>query len=78
MNDLDKVTKYLENKYEKFTLSKKELANELSISIYTIDKYIVLEKGLPAYRKIGKGKNSKVIFNITSVAKYLVDTIETV
>ena len=67
----------LKTRYKKATLSKTELANELSVSIATIDKYMRDGLGVPQYKKLGKAKNAKVIFNIVAVADFLAQTIET-
>ena len=60
----------------KASLSKKNLADELDVSIATIDRYIANGLGLPPYKKLGKAKNAKVVFNIIDVAEFLADTIK--
>ena len=62
------------HRYGKSTLTKKELANELSISINTINSYIVKGINLPNYKKLGNAKNSRVVFPIVEVAKYISHT----
>jgi len=62
----------------KASLSKKNLADELDVSVSTIDRSIAHGLGLPPYKKLGKAKNAKVIFNIVDVAEYLADTIKVV
>ena len=62
----------------KASLSKKNLADELDVSISTIDKYMAHGLGVPPYKKLGKSKNAKVIFNIIDVAEFLADTIKVV
>jgi hypothetical protein len=62
----------------KASLSKKNLADELSVSISTIDRLIASGVGLPPYKKLSKSKNAKVIFNVIDVAKFLGDTIKVV
>ena len=67
----------LKSRYNKATLTKKELANEFTVSTSTIDLYISKGIGIPNYKKLGTAKNSKVIFNIIDVAEYLSQTIKT-
>ena len=78
MNDqIQLIYQDLKSRYKKSTLSKKEMANELGISYSTIDGYIAKGYGIPNYKKLGKAKNAKVVFNIIDVAKFLSDTIKT-
>ena len=67
----------LQTRYKKATLSKREMANELGISYSTIDGYIAKGYGIPNYKKLGKAKNAKVVFNILDVAEFLTQTIKT-
>ena len=67
----------LKDRYKKSTLSKREMAHELGISYSTIDGYIAKGYGIPNYKKLGKAKNAKVVFNIIDVAKFLSETIKT-
>ena len=67
----------LKSRYNKATLTKKELANEFTVSTSTIDLYISKGIGIPNYKKLGTAKNAKVIFNIVDVAEYLSQTIKT-
>ncbi len=67
----------LKTRYEKATLSKREMANELGVSYGTIDNYISKGYNLPNYKKLGTAANAKVIFNIVDVAEFLADTIKT-
>jgi predicted DNA-binding transcriptional regulator AlpA len=67
----------LKDRYGKATLSKAEMAKELGISYSTIDGYIAKGYGIPNYKKLGKAKNAKVIFNIIDVAEFLSQTIKT-
>ena len=67
----------LKTRYKKSTLSKREMANELGISYSTIDGYIAKGYGIPNYKKLGKAKNAKVVFNILDVAEFLTQTIKT-
>ncbi|MDD3775473.1 MAG: hypothetical protein PHV08_05895 [Sulfurovaceae bacterium] len=68
---------YLNSKYKRATIGKKEIAQELGVSLSTIDLYISKGMGIPRYRKLGKAKNAKVVFNIVDVAEFLSQTIET-
>jgi len=72
----DEIFKDLSLRYNKATLTKKELAHELNLSIHTINARIVKGLDLPDYKKIGNAKNSKVVFPIVAVAEYLSNTIK--
>lgn len=61
------VEKYLYEKYEKITLTKKELALELSITIRTLERYIEKGKPLPEHIKIG----GTAIFPIEHIAEFI-------
>ena len=65
----------LKTRYQKIALTKKELAHELSISVSSINNYIVKGSGIPQYTKIGEAKNGTVLFPIICVAEYLSNTI---
>ena len=67
----------LKSRYNKATLTKKELANAFTVSTSTIDLYISKGIGIPNYKKLGTAKNAKVVFNIIDVAEYLSQTIKT-
>ncbi len=67
----------LKSRYNKATIIKTELANELTVSTSTIDLYISKGIGIPNYKKLGTAKNAKVVFNIIDVAEYLSQTIKT-
>ena len=66
----------LRTRYKKATLSKAEIAHELGVSIATLDRYIKNGYGIPNYKKIGKAKNGRLIFNIIDVAEFLSQTIK--
>ena len=65
---------YLYNKYKKMTLTKDELARELSRSQASINIAIIKNLDLPKYLKFetkNRGKNAKVMFPILEIAKFL-------
>ena len=66
----------LNKRYKKATLTKKELANELGVSVSSINSYIVKGTGIPEYIKVGTGKNGKVLFPVVNVVDYLSSTIK--
>ena len=69
----------LKQKYNnKLTLTKKELADELNVSVSSINSYIVKGIGIPEYIKVGTGKNGKVLFPVVNVVDYLSNTIKVV
>ena len=61
----------LQKKYNKTTLTKREYAKEIGVSISTVDAYLAKDEGIPKYIKLGNSKNSKVLFNIVDVADFL-------
>ena len=66
----------LKQRYNKSTLTKNELANELNVSVSSINSYIVKGIGIPEYIKVGTGKNGKVLFPVVNVVDYLSSTIK--
>lgn len=72
----EKIYYMLRDTYKKSTLTKRELANEISCSESTLNIYIAKGYGLPNYKKLGKGKNSRVLFNIIDVAEFMSQTIK--
>ena len=71
MSSIKYIEDSLYRKYNKATLSKKELAQELSIGLSTLNKYLAKGYGLPNYIKMGDSFNSRVLFNIHDVAEFL-------
>ena len=54
----DEIYKYLLNKYNKVALNKKELANELGVSVSAINNCIAKGYGIPIHGKLGKQANA--------------------
>lgn len=73
----EKLYLYLQKKYKRAVISKAEMAEELGISNSTLDLYISKGSGLPNYKKLGKAKNAKVVFNLIDIAEFLSKTIKT-
>jgi len=73
----EKLYNYLIKKYKRAVISKTEMADELGVSNSTIDLYLSKGQGLPNYKKLGKAKNAKVVFNLIDVADFLTQTIKT-
>ena len=73
----EKLYNYLAKKYDSVVLSKEQLREELGIGKSTMDRYVCQNVGIPPYKKLGTSKNSKVVFNILDVAKFLDNTIAT-
>ena len=73
----ERLYEYLLKKYKRQAISKLEMASELGISSSTLDLYIAKGTGLPNYKKLGKAKNAKVVFNLLDVADFLSKTIKT-
>ncbi|MFK2822529.1 helix-turn-helix transcriptional regulator [Arcobacter sp. YIC-80] len=72
----EKLYEELSERYQKSTLTKKELASELGMSVSSINNYIVKGVGIPEYIKVGTGKNGKVLFPVVNVVDYLSNTIK--
>ncbi len=62
--------KLLFEKYGKVAITKKELCQVFGISLRTLNARISKNMDIPAYKK-GNGRNSKIMFPIAEVAKYL-------
>ena len=73
----ERLYQYLIKKYNRSTISKTELSKELGVSTSTLDLYISKGTGIPNYKKLGKAKNAKVVFNLLDVAEFLNSTIKT-
>ena len=73
----DKIIEHLCKKYDAVVLSKEQMTKELGIHKSTMDKFIAKGYGIPPYKKLGSAKNSKIVFNIVDVAKFLDETIVT-
>jgi len=73
----EKLYQYLIKKYDRTVISKSEMAEELGISGSTLDLYMSKGTGLPNYKKLGKAKNARVVFNLFDVADFLTNTIKT-
>ena len=58
-------------KYERTTITRQELANELSVSLSLIDKLIASGNILPQTIKLGTSARSTVRFNIIDIAQFL-------
>lgn len=72
----EKIHTDLNQRYNKSTLTKKELANELGVSVSSINSYIVKGTGIPEYIKVGTGKNGRVLFPLVNIVDYLSRTIK--
>ncbi len=66
----------LQDKYRRVTLTKKEVATELGLSLRTIDSMIKDGSVLPKPLKIGNGKNAPVRFNIIDIANFISDVMD--
>ena len=63
--------KYLASKYNKASISRTELSDELGISLSTIDRQLNQGIGLPGFKRIGNGKRARIIFPLESVARFI-------
>lgn len=65
------IYEYLNLKYKRAVLSRKELCHELGISLGSLDNRIRDGINLPDYIKGEGAKNAPITFTIISVAQYL-------
>jgi len=66
-----KYDEMLFSKYNKITLNRKEVAQELSISLSTLERNLS-ENTLPIkFKRIGSGPKARYVFPLKSVADYL-------
>lgn len=65
----------IKSEYKTLMLTKKELSKVLGISESTINLYISKNVNLPDYKKMADGKNSRVMFPVVNVAKYMTENI---
>ena len=66
-----KYDEMLFNKYQKTTLNRKEVSEELSISLPTLERHLK-EGTLPVrHRRIGTGPKSRYVFPIKEISNYL-------
>jgi len=74
--DYKSIQNQLLQQYKKMALSKKELAECLGLGVSTVSKLMSQGYGLPNYKKLGNSRNARVVFPISEVARFLVDTKE--
>lgn len=60
------------SEYRKWSIDKMELAEVLGVTCRQID-YMIQKGASPKYRKLGYGKNSKVVFFAIDVAEYMAE-----
>ena len=66
-----KYDEMLFNKYQKVTLNRREVSNELSISLSTHERHLN-DGTLPIRdKRVGNGPKSKYVFPLKSLADYL-------
>lgn len=59
-------------------IDKKQYAAILSCSVSSVDNYIKQGTNLPNYKKFGKAKNAKVVFNLRDVSEFIAaQTVQT-
>ncbi len=63
---MSKVLNQLQAKYNKLGLSRTELAEELGISIATLDRMLANGDDLPKYKKLGR----QYLFLLTDIASF--------
>jgi len=63
-------------RYKKLVLNKRELAQEMGVSVSFIDKSLARGYGIPNYIKLGHASNGMIMFNVVDVANYLSCTLK--
>jgi len=76
VSEFEETLQLLKDTYGKSTLTKKEVAKELNLSVSTISNRISQGYDLPNYKKLGANRCDKVVFPIVELAKYLTKTIK--
>lgn len=72
MDSENKIIEMLEKKYKTFLLSKKQLAEIMSLSISGIDNLLANDSNkLPKHIKMGQGNKSAIRFSSISIARFL-------
>ena len=74
---MNELIQYLTTKYQKIGLSRKDLAEELSVSLSTIDRLIKMKVGIPKYKRIGNGIRARIVFPVHAVAEFLNENLVT-
>ena len=69
--EMQEIYNDLKTRYKAQVIGKKELAKEFGISLSTVDLYMAKGMGIPPYIRLGNSSNSRIVFTIYSVAKYL-------
>ncbi len=76
MDSENKIIEMLEKKYKTFLLSKKQLAEIMSLSISGIDNHLANDSNkLPKHIKMGQGNKSAIRFSVISIARFLTKDI---
>ena len=70
---MSKILNQLQAKYDKLGLSRTELAQELGISIATLDRMLANGDDLPKYKKLGR----QYLFLLTDIASFFEDDTQT-
>lgn len=52
-------------------INKKQYAEITDCSVSSVDNYIKQGMNLPNYKKMGKAKNARVVFNLRDVAEFI-------
>ena len=60
------ILNHLQKKYNKLGLSRTELAQELGVSLATLDRMLAKGESLPAYTKLGR----QYLFLLTDIASF--------
>ena len=72
MDNENKIIEMLEQKYKAFLLTKKQLAEILSLSVSGIDNLLAKNSdNLPEHIKMGDSAKSSIRFSVISIANYL-------
>lgn len=76
MDNENQIIEMLEKKYKSFLLSKKQLAEIMSLSISAIDNLLAKDSAkLPKHIKMGQGSKSAIRFSVISIASFLTNDV---
>lgn len=70
-NTYNEILSNLRAKYKKQTLTVKETASEMGISVSTLKKGMATGLNIPSYKVVGGNVRKMVVFPINNIARFL-------
>jgi len=68
---MSETFQYLTSKYNKVAINRHELANELGVSLSTIDRQLKSRRGLPNFKRMGEGTKARILFPLSEVSIFI-------